>query len=37
MVDSPLTQFEAPDEEDLTGDDDSDDEPAPAAGDSGKE
>ena len=38
MVDSPLTPFEAPDEEDLAGDDDSDDdEPAEPAEGEGKE
>ena len=38
MVDSPLTPFEAPDEEDLAGDDDSDDdEPAEPAQGEGKE
>jgi hypothetical protein len=31
MVDSPLTQFQAPDEEDLAGDDDEDEAEAPAA------
>jgi hypothetical protein len=31
MVDSPLTQFQAPDEDDLVGDEDDDEAEAPAA------